>query len=205
MVGATTVYFSPDWPRRLVNFFKKKGKEWRMILPAKELMLAPTTHLTPKQKAILFALVVWVGIQVLVPLRHLVYPGNVHWTEEGHKYAWHMKLRTKRGQGIYTIKDKNTGQKQVIDADDYLKKWQQTKMEGNPDLIWQFCKIIKNDYKKKGFDVAVYANVKATLNGRKFQQLIDSTVDLASMRRPVFAPASWIIPLQTPLDDRLKK
>jgi len=31
----------------------------------------------------------------LLFLRHWLYPGNVSWTEEGHRYAWHMKLRDK--------------------------------------------------------------------------------------------------------------
>jgi hypothetical protein len=36
-----------------------------------------------------------VAFQTLVPFRHLLYPGNVSWTEEGHRFAWHMKLRSK--------------------------------------------------------------------------------------------------------------
>jgi len=33
----------------------------------------------------------------LVPLRHLLYPGYVSWNEQGHRFAWQMKLRDKEG------------------------------------------------------------------------------------------------------------
>ena len=35
----------------------------------------------------------YVLAQLLVPLRHWLYPGTVSWTEEGHRFSWHMKLR----------------------------------------------------------------------------------------------------------------
>jgi len=47
--------------------------------------------------------------------------------------------------------------------------------------------------------------VKASLNGREYQQLIDPNVDLASEERPVFSLPEWIIPLKTPLRKQLGK
>lgn len=34
-------------------------------------------------------------LQLVLPIRHFFIPGNVLWTEEGHRYAWRMKLRAK--------------------------------------------------------------------------------------------------------------
>ena len=36
--------------------------------------------------------VLFLGIQFLLPLRHLLYPGNVNWTEEGFRFAWRVML-----------------------------------------------------------------------------------------------------------------
>ena len=50
---------------------------------------------TPVLKWTAALLGVWVAVQVLIPLRHFALPGNVHWTEEGHNFSWHTKLRDK--------------------------------------------------------------------------------------------------------------
>lgn len=44
---------------------------------------------------VLSLLGIYLGWQFLMPLRHFVYPGDVSWHEQGHKWAWHMKLRIK--------------------------------------------------------------------------------------------------------------
>ena len=62
----------------------------------------------------------WVAIQLLVPLRHFFYPGNVSWTEEGHRFAWHMKLRSKRGVCTYHVTDPVSGRTWEIDPEPTL-------------------------------------------------------------------------------------
>jgi HTTM domain/Vitamin K-dependent gamma-carboxylase, lumenal domain len=200
MIASCVVFFNPDWFRKLFkNLFGKN--RWSIVLPSKDEWSQPS-FLTKKQKMILVGLAIWVGIQVMVPLRHWYFPGNVSWTEEGHRFAWHMKLRTKRGNGVYTVKDKKTGQQQIIDINDYITSRQEHKVEDRPYLIWQFCQIVKKEFAKSGFDVSVYADVKASLNGRKYQQLIDPSIDLASVPRDVLSHSTWIIPLQIPLEDQ---
>jgi hypothetical protein len=49
---------------------------------------------------VLALLVGWVVFQCAVPLRHLLYPGDVSWTDEGHRFAWHMKLRDKSAAAL---------------------------------------------------------------------------------------------------------
>ena len=42
---------------------------------------------------------VFLLVQLTLPLRHYIYQGNVSWTEQGHRFAWHMKLRSKNMSG----------------------------------------------------------------------------------------------------------
>ena len=43
---------------------------------------------------------------VAVPTRHFfVYEGNPSWSEEGHLAAWHMMLRTKKGEMMLMVTD----------------------------------------------------------------------------------------------------
>lgn len=198
MIAATSLFFNPDWLRKIVNYLSGNG--WQINSNGQTFSIP--NPLNSKQKLTIALLVLWASIQVILPLRHFFVPGTVHWTEFGHRYAWHMKLRTKRGIGIYTVKDKKTGATEIINEDEYLSDRQKGKVHVRPYLIWQFCQIIKEEYAKKGKDVAVYANVRVSLNGRKYQQFIDSTVDMTSVARPIF-PVDWVVPLTTPLNDRL--
>ena len=36
-------------------------------------------------------IVAWLGFQILFPLRHLLYPGNPSWTEEGHYFSERLR------------------------------------------------------------------------------------------------------------------
>lgn len=197
MIVATTLYFDPGWFRKGWNFLT--GNSWPLVVRPDAKV---PEHILPVHKLTLALLALWFIIQSALPLRHFFIPGSVHWTEEGHRYAWHMKLRTKRGTGEFKAVNKKTGEVYPVRVEDYLSPRQARKFIGKPYLVWQFCQIVKENYKQSGIDVAVYARVKATLNGRQYQQLIDSTVDLTSVPRPIL-PADWILPLNTPLEDRL--
>lgn len=198
MIVASTLYFSPSWPRKL---WQNLGGKWAMRYPAREKLLAPAV-LNGRQKAILGGIGLWMLIQVAVPLRFLFYPGNVNWTEEGHRFSWHMKLRDKTGTVNFIVKDKESGAPQIIDPRTMILPWQYKKMSIHPYLIWQFADHLKKEFAKQGQDVSVYADAKASLNGRAYQQLIDPAVDLTSVKRPVFASSPWITPLTTPLSER---
>lgn len=196
MIAATSVYFDPGWFRKLVTIFK--GNHWLVSVTENA---APPESLLTKHKTIITLLLFWISIQVMLPVRHFFIPGSVHWTEQGHHYAWHMKLRSKRGKGFYLAKDKKTGEEFIIDPEEYLLSRQISKVNRDPYLIWEFCQLIKKDFQQRGIDVSVYADISATLNGRKYQQLTDPAVDLTAEPRPLSA-AKWIIPLSTPLHDR---
>ena len=83
--------------------------------PAPVTVVAECLPLSPKQKAIAALLTMYLAFQVVLPLRHFAYPGNVSWTEEGHNFSWHMKLRTKRGDALFTVSHPATGTTWAID------------------------------------------------------------------------------------------
>ena len=72
-------------------------------------------ELTTRQKLIVAGLALWLAVQILVPLRHLLYPGNVSWTEQGHRFAWMMKLRDKDAEASFTVRDPATGRLWTIE------------------------------------------------------------------------------------------
>ena len=188
MMAATTLFFPPDWPRKLFRWDRKV------------LQYQPAT--SAKQKIVLYGLAAFCALQVLLPFRHLLIPGNVHWTEGGHRYAWHMKLRGKAGSTVFYVKNKANGESVEVNMRGYIERWQESKMAGKPYMIWEFAQHLKKEHALMGLDVGVYVSAYASLNGRQYQELIDPNVDLAAVPRPTWGHASWIRPLTTPLEDQ---
>jgi hypothetical protein len=133
-------------------------------------------------------------IQIALPLRHHFIEDNVLFTEEGHRMSWRMMLRSKQGIAVYTIQDKATKKTQVINLDDYLSTKQKRMVSTKPDVIWQFAQHLKEDFKAKGQDIAVYVNCRISINGRPFKQLVDSKIDIANVKWDPFKHSDWLLP-----------
>ncbi len=185
-IAATLIFFPPEWPRRIFNWPRSGQAGSHLIVPAPP----------PWRRSLLTFMGVYLAVQVLVPLRHFLYPGSVHWTEEGHRFSWHMKLRDKESTADFEVTDPARGSTWAINPRDYLSKRQIEKMEGRPDMILQFCHHVARELRRTGRgDVEVRAEVEVSLNGRAPQPLIDPTVDLARQQRNL-RHASWILPFQ---------
>jgi len=151
----------------------------------------------PKKNIALLAFFsVFVLIQVLVPFRHLLYPGNVSWTEEGHNFSWHMKLRSKKIAGKFIVNDKTSGKSRAVDLRKYLNVRQINRMFPRPDLVLQFSHFLSEELEKQGYeDIEIKAIVIASLNYREPQLLIDPDVNLANVDRNL-AHSDWILTLK---------
>jgi len=202
MLGALLIYFPPDLVRRFARAFMSAGTPEDEPSPVfVEHKTYPSFSYAP-QKLVVGFLAVYLAVQIIFPLRHYVYPGNVNWTEEGHNFAWHMKLRTKSGEAVFTVTHPQTGQSWTIKPEAYLKSHQLMKMITKPDLIVLFGHYLAEEKRREGYEnVEVRAHVMVSLNGRQPQLLIDPDVDLAKEQVSLL-PARWIVPLTTPLGTR---
>ncbi|HEU4713208.1 MAG TPA: HTTM domain-containing protein [Pyrinomonadaceae bacterium] len=193
MLGALLIYFPPDLMRRFARAFTAPGE------PPLDVRSRPQYWDLSSQKLIVGLLCAYFVVQLVFPLRHYLYPGNVSWTEEGHNFAWHMKLRTKDGDAVFTVTHPGSGQTWTIKPEDYLASHQVTKMTTKPDLLVQFSHFLEEEKRRQGYDdVEVRAHVMVSLNGRQPQLLIDPNVDLTKEEVSLL-PQRWIVPLTTPL------
>ena len=189
MIAASLLFFEPDWPRRLRLLPPVAGGR-----PEGDLM--PTLA---GARLTLAAVAAYVAVQALVPLRHFAYPGNVSWTEEGHLFAWHMKLRDKDASALFVVKDTDTGETWTTAPRAYLTRRQAARMAGHPDMILQFAHHLAQLGRDAGRPhIEVRAITSASVNGRDRQALVDPETDLAAQPRTL-RTASWIVPLQQPL------
>jgi hypothetical protein len=199
MLGSLLIFFPPDLPRRIARAFLDPESLQVSATLAENSSCPP---LIGSQKVIAGLLGVYLAVQLIFPLRHYLYPGDVSWTEEGHNFSWHMKLRTKGGEAVFTVTHPESGQTWIIKPADYLKSHQVTKMSTKPELILQFGHYLAEEKRREGYDnVEVRAHVMVSLNGRQPQLLIDPNVDLAKEQVSLL-PARWIVPLTTPLSLR---
>lgn len=151
---------------------------------------------TPYTPWLLPILTVFFLIMILLPLRHHLYPGNVNWTEEGHRMSWRMMLRSKSGKASFTVILPDGEEITHLPQTDLTPK-QAAAMSIRPDMVWQYAQYLKNNYLEKGNgEVAIYADVWASLNGRPYQQLINPEVDLAKEPWSCFGSHDWIFPFQ---------
>ena len=205
MLGALLLFFPPDLPRRFARAFepgKPFGGTEPSHVPVRPGNIAEEgscPSLSASQKLVAALLAAYLAVQLIFPLRHYLYPGDVSWTEEGHNFSWHMKLRTKGGEAVFTVTHPPSGQTWIIKPEDYLKSHQVMKVITKPDLILHFAHHLAEEKRREGYDnVEVRARVMVTLNGRQPQLLIDPDVDLAKEQVSLL-PMRWIVPLTTPL------
>ena len=184
-MAATALFFAPS------SFRKLKLKTH--LLPIGSKVFAYGS----RKKFIYPILSIYVILQVLLPLRVHLYPGNTSWTEQAHFFSWRMMLRTKQSSIKFTVKDAKTNATESVKLSDHLNKRQIQRMAGNPDLIIQFALYLKDFYveEKNYSSPEIYAENQVSLNGRKQQGMIPPDLDLGKVNRDL-SPYDWIIPLK---------
>ncbi|MCI0507276.1 MAG: HTTM domain-containing protein [Gammaproteobacteria bacterium] len=200
----TLVFFDPDWPKQLADKISRRINPGARRFAAADnrnaIDYSSTAGNMLAQNTLMVFFGVWLMYQILFPLRHLLYPGNVSWTEEGHQFAWQMKLRDKQGFADFIVYDPASGQRWYIKPELYLTKTQTRKMAIRPDMILQFAHYLEAMWKKEyGLDnVEIRVNNYVSLNGREPAPLVNPSVDLTKIE-PDLRHANWILPLQEPL------
>lgn len=157
-----------------------------------------TTKIASINPVWIWGWVLYFIVQIALPLRHHAIPGEVLWTEEGHRMSWRMMLRARYGSIQFDVIDKDTGASSSVDLSQMLTKKQRLRIAAYPDLIWQFSQRLAKEYEHAGKDVAVYANAKVSINGRALRQFTDPRVDLAKEDWDPINSHHWI--LDSPLD-----
>ncbi|QDV17311.1 Vitamin K-dependent gamma-carboxylase [Gimesia panareensis] len=191
MILATTVFFEPDWPRRVWSRVTRRNRR-PVEVPSVRLPSLPV------RRFVMVALGLYMTWQILFPLRQFVMPGNPNWDEYTHYFSWHMLLRAKdSGLRVYAT-DVRTQRTGTIDLRLYVTARQLGVIGRDPRMIYQLCRHIGDDLEQKGFkDVEVRVLALVSMNGRRPQPIIDPAVDLAHTHPPSSLP-EWIVPLHEP-------
>ncbi|HUS34205.1 MAG TPA: HTTM domain-containing protein [Verrucomicrobiae bacterium] len=177
-IAMTCLFLEPAWHRKLL----------RLGRPSE-----PTPLYWKNSRVVVSLLCVYMTYHLFMPFRHLFYPGSSHWSEEGHRYSWHMMLRTKNGRAYFIVDDRTTGRLWKVRPEEYLSQRQFTKMAVHPEMLWQFAKYLREKWGPN--DVKVHAIAWVRLNDHKPALLVDPEVDL-SKEELSLKSSKWILPLE---------
>ena len=184
MAGAALIFFDPDWPSRLAR--RLRSVVGRAIVDAAGDDGEPSPAAPPmswKAAAAVAVIAVVLAVQVVMPLRHLAYPGNVRWTEEGYRFSWRVLVTEKTGMVKFRVAGSGLADERLVYPDEYLTPLQAERMAYQPSLVLATAHVIRDDFRRRGHDgVQVRADAFATYNGRPAVRLIDPAVDLAAVR-----------------------
>lgn len=188
MIGATLIFFSSDFHKKAQSFFGFKYDKEGVSRSKATLSLPLKMGLT-----------MFVGLQLLIPFRHVLYPGNPFWHEQGYRFGWRVMLMEKAGYAQFKVED-TQGRTIEVDNSEFLTPVQEKMMSTQPDFMLQYADYLKKHYSEKGLDAAaVKADVYVTFNGRASRRFIDPKFDLSSVDDG-FAHKTWVLPLEAAHD-----
>ena len=184
MIFSTLIFFSSSSHEKILNWLEKRFPK----------RTADTTaSIQPKKtpKAVRYFLMVFIAVQLLLPFRYALYPGDLFWNEEGFRFSWRVMLMHKEGYATFYLHDKATGRESEINNAKFLTRTQEDQMATQPDMILQYARILKEHYDGKTLhygehtfkieDPVIYARIYVSLNGRPSQLFVDKKQDLASL------------------------
>jgi vitamin K-dependent gamma-carboxylase len=117
-IGATVIFLEGSSVRRVLAWVGYTGREVGI----------PVASPIPRPRWPLVFCAACLTVQCVVPLRHWCYAGEVNWTEEGHDFSWHMKLRDKEGVIAFTVVDRASGRRDRLDSTRLAKELTDTQL-----------------------------------------------------------------------------
>lgn len=189
---ATSLFFAPDFPRRIGLWNNDPRPDLSGVATP-----GGWQQLKTQQKLGCTLMAVYFVIQVVMPLRHYAYPGDVNWTTEGDLWAWRMLLVESRHKTVFTIESKATGAQCRLDPLQYIDEAHWDKLGYRPDMMVQFAHHVADDYwQRKHERVAVHVYSAVSLNGDPFAALVAPQTDLAGEETSLHN--AWVLPRTPP-------
>lgn len=203
MICSTILFFAPkkvgEWVNKILPS-KKQAKVKKRKAKQSEPKTALPNVWTSVQKRTAIGLGIFVIFHLIWPFRSHLFTSNPEWTGHGSRFAWRMKMQTKKAETFkMTITDGPDGAPQEIDYQSFLSLNQRKQLLTDPFLIVQFAKYLREKAIRKGMatDPIIKATVMVSYNKRPAQLYIDPNTDLTKVDMSPFADyEKWIMPLQ---------
>ena len=199
MIGSTLIFFSENFHIKIISFISI------FTLKLNDLKTENTYNLKSSFKPFYKLLFVsFFILQLVLPLRYLLYPGKLFWTEQGYRFSWRVMLIEKAGYAQFYIHEPIKDRKMLVENRNYLTPQQEKMMATQPDMILQFAHHISKTFKDSiinerngeiinlGKSPKVTADIKVSLFNKGSRSFIDNRINLTDEKRG-FSNKSWIL------------
>ncbi len=187
MIVTALIFFSANFHLTIVRKISQL-----LSIPTTFLLAHRTYRFLPVMAKLTVAvLTLFFAVQFMFPLRYLLYPGELFWTEQGYRFSWRVMLMEKAGYAQFTVKDRS-GHQTIVNNASFLTPLQEKMMATQPDMLLQYAHILQQHYARRGFqNPEVYVDSYVALNGRLGKPLIDQNTNLANEQES-FKNKAWI-------------
>jgi vitamin K-dependent gamma-carboxylase len=147
---------------------------------------------------ILGFVIIYTSLQILIPLRHLLYKRNLQWTHEGSNFSWRMMADHHETNLNMTIEDPRTKDVYIVFPERLLNDKQLTMMAHTPYMLFQYIQFLKH-LTKQETDIKspiIRADIQVSVNDKPFQYMVDPTCNLSEVNYSPFKDLKWILPLK---------
>ena len=191
MIVASLIFFDSKFHNKIIHLIKL------IISPLKKYNIEKVEKFkSVNSKLITSIVMIFLIIQIIFPLRFVLYPGNLFWNEKGYRFSWRVMLMEKMGYTTFKIVDGVSNKYFYVDNKDFLTPFQEKQMSFQPDFIIEYAHFLGNHFTLQGHkNIEVYADSFVALNGRRSKRFIDPNINLMEEKRSL-KHYSWIIPFK---------
>ena len=121
MIISTLIFFESNFHKKIILFLRKRINR---LLKLKNNIEINDTYPLSNRKLYLTIIFLFLSVQLLFPFRHIAYPGELFWTEEGYRFSWRVMLIEKMGYTNFKIVDTKTKEFFFVNNQDFLSPLQ---------------------------------------------------------------------------------
>ncbi len=187
MMATALIFFSAAFHERIVRFLIRVLRISRDTVSLNTSFVYSEVH----RRIILGFFCIFFVVQLILPWRYSLYPGELFWTEEGYRFSWRVMLMEKAGTAQFTVRDHN-GRYVLVENKEFLTPLQEKMMATQPDMMLQYAHMLRDHFSRNGFDSPqVFVDSYVTVNGRLGKPLVPSQKNLA-LENESLRHKSWI-------------
>ena len=199
MIASTLIFFNDNFHKKIIDFISKYG-----LLNSSKSIEEKNNYQTKTNSVLKFFLIGFFTLQLFLPLRFMLYPGKLFWTEQGYRFSWRVMLIEKAGYSQFYIHEPKMDRKMLIQNRDYLTPQQEKMMSTQPDMILQYAHFLSKTFKdsclvesngeiiKMGRNPKITADITVSLFNKGSRKFIDSEKNLSEIKRG-FGNKEWIL------------
>ena len=199
MIASTLIFFNDNFHKKTIGFISKYS-----LLKSREFFDDKTNYQNKTNSILKVFLIGFFTLQIFLPLRFILYPGKLFWTEQGYRFSWRVMLIEKAGYSQFYIHEPKMDRKMLIQNRDYLTPQQEKMMSTQPDMILQYAHFLSKTFKDSsivesngeiinmGANPKVTADITVSLFNKGSRKFIDSEKNLSETKRG-FGNKEWIL------------